>query len=272
MHDNNYENKIDGIQLRKRLKWAVMNGINTCILTGTGECLQNSEFLHNLHDIFDSMNFPFPNTEIQTTGVMLSRKTPLDFYYEFELLNKLQVNTISLSVFDIFNNDNNLRIIGVAPHLQFNLDELCELIKTQGFNLRLSINMIDIYDKVSSEEILNRCKELGADQVTFRKLYETGDNSSQSKWVRDNQCVHAITDMREYISGANRGRGGIIKGHGKKLHKLPFGAYVYSINGMSTVIDFDCMSKDNDEDLKYVILRENGKLYSQWDDEGSLIF
>jgi hypothetical protein len=32
------------------------------------------------------------------------------------------------------------------------------------------------------------------------------------------------------------------------------------------------VSKNADEILKYLILRENGKLYTQWDDEGSLIF
>ena len=41
---------------------------------------------------------------------------------------------------------------------------------------------------------------------------------------------------------------------------------------MSTVIDDDCMSKDNNEALKYIVLRENGKLYCRWGDEGSLIF
>jgi len=41
---------------------------------------------------------------------------------------------------------------------------------------------------------------------------------------------------------------------------------------MSTVVDDDCMSKETTKALKYVILRENGKLYSQWDDKGSLIF
>jgi len=61
-------------------------------------------------------------------------------------------------------------------------------------------------------------------------------------------------------------------GHGKFLYRLPFGGKVYSINGMSTVIDDDCMSKENNESLKYVILRENGKLYNRWDDLGSLIF
>ncbi len=49
---------------------------------------------------------------------------------------------------------------------------------------------------------------------------------------------------------------------------------VYSVEGMSTVIDSDCMNskESNNDTLKYIILREDGKLYCRWDDIGSLIF
>lgn len=66
-----------------------------------------------------------------------------------------------------------------------------------------------------------------------------------------------------------------IMDNGKALYILPFGATVYSIgNKISTVVDSDCMDtkKGADDVLKYLILRENAKLYSKWDDEGSLIF
>jgi hypothetical protein len=32
------------------------------------------------------------------------------------------------------------------------------------------------------------------------------------------------------------------------------------------------MATETSDTLKYIILRENGKLYARWDDEGSLIF
>jgi len=46
----------------------------------------------------------------------------------------------------------------------------------------------------------------------------------------------------------------------------------YSVDGMSTVLDEDCMNTEAKEELKYVILRPNCKLYSKWDDTASLIF
>jgi hypothetical protein len=58
-----------------------------------------------------------------------------------------------------------------------------------------------------------------------------------------------------------------------KLERLPFRAFKYDVNGISTVIDDDCMATDfNNESLRYLILRENCKLYSKWDTKGSLVF
>jgi hypothetical protein len=63
-----------------------------------------------------------------------------------------------------------------------------------------------------------------------------------------------------------------IEHKGRPLNRLPFGAMKYSIMGMSTVVDDNCMNKGEKTDLKYVILRRNCKLYSEWDDAASLIF
>ena len=52
MHENNYENSFDEFRITQRIKWAVMNGVNTCIITGTGEAFQNFHFLGRLADIF----------------------------------------------------------------------------------------------------------------------------------------------------------------------------------------------------------------------------
>lgn len=72
MHTNEYERVFDKFQIQKRIKWAVMNGVNTCIITGTGEALQNKNFLYILADIFEELDHPFPNVEFQTTGVLLT--------------------------------------------------------------------------------------------------------------------------------------------------------------------------------------------------------
>ena len=279
MHDNDYESCFDPIQIEKRIKWSVMNGVNTCILTGTGEALQNTGFLAKLLEIFEKLDHPFPNVELQTSGALLNKKIqsgPFSreiSYPNIDLLKKLRVNTISLSVSDLFHYERNMEIIGVPLALSFTLDEICSLIKSQGFNLRLSLNMTNSYDSADPQMILNECKDLGADQITFRELYHNHDNTPQSKWVRENECSFmTMAKIKEHISGKKIAGGFIEKGCGTPLYKLPFGSTAYSIDGMSVVIDTNCMGKDPEETLKYIILRENGKLYSQWDDNGSLIF
>jgi hypothetical protein len=283
MHDNPYVNSFDEIAYRKRIKYAKINNVNTLILTGTGEALQNTDFLCKLKDVLDKEHHPFPNVEIQTTGVMLEEAghtsygssigTSYEHFPNIELLKQLGVNTISLSVSDIFSDENNIEIIGMPRKLQFNLQDQCNFIKDQGFNLRLSLNMTSAYNKKRPTEILGRCKELGADQITFRQLYHGNDNSDQTKWVKKNAMKYVkLENLREYIGGGYTLHGEHVPGAGKMLYRLPFGPMAFSIMGMSTVIDNNCMSKNDTTNLKYVILRENGKLYCQWDDEGSLIF
>ena len=288
MHESPYENHFSTTQIKKRIKFAVNNGVNTCIITGSGEALQNPRFLSALIDIFEEMDHPFPNVELQTTGVLLQKEGPTGYgwsqgkpwenYPNIEILRALGVNTISLSVSDIFDSDNNWEIIGAPQKMRPSLIELTQFIKTMGFNLRLSLNMTSVYNERTPREILQGCKFLGADQITFRKLYHSDDDSSQTKWVKANACKpHILPKLDIYIAGEKwhkhaTGENFRKDGNGTPLYHLPFGAMVYSIMGMSVAIDDNCMSKESYDQLKYVILRENGKLYCQWDDEGSLIF
>ena len=46
----------------------------------------------------------------------------------------------------------------------------------------------------------------------------------------------------------------------------------YSVYGMSTVVDTDCMSKEKQRRETNVHSGRDCKLYSQWDDPASLIF
>lgn len=291
MHDCPYENRWNNEQMRKRIQYAVMNGVNTCILTGTGEAMQNVHFLENLSSLFFEMDNPFPNVEIQTTGVFLSEieepdgyeysdgYVPEPIYPYIKLLKKLGVNTVSLSVSNVFSDEINMSIIGVKPKLQFKLGELISLLKEKDFNIRLSLNMFKHYDDFTPQDILSKCKELRADQVTFRKMYRGHEDTAENLYVSINKCSEkTLNDIENYIEGGKTyypSTGNFqeyAQGEGEFLYRLPFGGKVYSVMGMSVVIDNDCMSKETNDTLKYIILRENGKLYCRWDDEGSLIF
>jgi len=272
MHYSPYENNFDAIEIEKRIKYAVMHNIDTCVLTGTGEVLQNTKFLEKLSEIFEKLNHPFPNIELQTTGVMLldaekhiSGKTgnEINIYHNLTLLKKLRVNTISLSVSDLFKDVNNNYIIGTPDKLKFQLPELINALKGFGFNVRLSLNMLNNLDGITPERIFKYAKTLDADQISFKKMYYNGNTLyTQNKWIGDNIChEETLENIKDYI----------LK-NGRHIYTLLFGAKVYSVEGLSTVVVDDCMAVNNTDIPRYIILRENGKLYCHWDDEGSLIF
>lgn len=268
LHENPYENRyhnkrmgfkfnVDEQDYSKRLRFSRDNGCNTVILTGTGEPIQNKGFLRTFARLNALLPSPFLWIEIQTTGIMLDKEN-LAF-----LRRDIGVNTISLSVSDLFDDENNADIIGILPGLRFNLKELCELIKKYGFNLRLSLNLVKSYEKPGFLDIIRKAKELGADQITFRKLYDTnGKHETIDTWINENKIGDPYV---EYFKK-------MIKSTGRALTVLPFGAIKYSVDGISVVVDEDCMAENIKDTFKYLVLRENCKLYSDWSDKGSLIF
>ena len=247
-----------------RLQYARDNGCNVAILTGTGEPIQNPKFIDFFFKINSTLSTPFKSVEIQTTGVLLDEDV-------ISHLRQIGVTTISFSISNIFDNDRNLDIIGCHPNLRFDLVETIKLVKKYDFNLRLSLNLIIDYDNYMVDQVIDRCKELGADQVTFRKLYKSDLNNEIDKWIENNASEIFYGDLIKYV-----------KSNGKFLGVLPFGPSIYNIEEMAIVVDDNCMSVlmsdiNNVVDVprdtyKYLILRENAKLYSHWETKSSLIF
>lgn len=245
----------------KRLNFAQRNGCNTIMLTGDSEPQQNRKFLTYFGLFMQLMKNPFDWIEIQTTGVLLDQN-----YLRF-LRNHVGVNVISLSL-SSFDNQRNSDIIHFPNGSEVNIEFLCSEIKRYDFTLRLSLNLSQEFN-MTPHELFEKAKELGADQVTLRVLYENSDNIDEANWVRDHKLTEEqVEEIHNYV-----------KVHGIVTGYLPYGATKYSLHGMSIVIDRDCMAKntkgvENSEidTYKYFILRPDGKLYSSWDDPASLIF
>jgi MoaA/NifB/PqqE/SkfB family radical SAM enzyme len=261
-HTNPYCDKIshaeESIEFKdyyNRLQFARDNGCNVVVLTGTGEPIQNPKFLEFFSEINSTLNTPFKSIEIQTTGVLLDEET-------IAHLRAIGVTTISFSISNIFDNKKNLELIECHEKLKFDVFEIIKLVKKYDFNLRLSLNLVNDYDKYSVKDVIDRCSELGADQVTFRKLYKSELNNEIDKWIEENASKKFYNKLIDYV-----------KNNGKLLGVLPFGPSIYDIKEMSVVIDDDCMSEDvNKDTYKYLILRENAKLYSKWETKASLVF
>ena len=259
-------------EYKKRLSFARDNGCNTVMLTGQGEPQQNMSFIKRFYEMNNELAMPFRNIEIQTTGASIHEATIIE-------LRNYGISTISLSVSclnDIFTNSDIINY-GKNP---IDVPSLCCLIKKYNINLRLSLNMTDMLflnnrnhdDNPEFKEIFSFCKSLGADQVTFRKMYMSSKYTPvtpQDQWINEHNIIEYNSSC-DWFTLLNK----YIIENGKYLDTLEYGNSRYSVDEMSVVVDNDCMSKNsqNKTALKYLILRPNCKLYSKWDDKGSLIF
>jgi|GEM_PF-382157 len=262
--------------MKDRLDFARDNGCNTMMITGECEPQFNKDFLEILASRNKALDKPFRNIEIQTTGVGLT-----DDILRFLKYN-VGVKTISVSISDLWDSKNNAEICKMPIKLYIVLDDLCKQIKQFDFNLRLSINLLDnfenkLLDTCQSDNIdydalrdniitniFNRCIELGANQVTFRKMYASDNDLEASIWTREHlPKLNWSNILNNYVMK-----------YGTPLEMLEFGVVRYAVHGMSIVINNDCMSKSKDvtDSLRYLILRPDCKLYSAWDDKGSIIF
>jgi len=260
--------------VRSRLQFARDNHCNTIVLTGSGEPMANLPYLIRFGSINSTLSSPFQWIEIQTSGVYLGPNILSLRTWD------IGVATISLSLANMFDSDANAELMGILKKLRFNTVKLCESIKELGFNLRLSLNMSDIYNEVAPEKFFETAKELDADQITFRELYAAESDSKQAEWVKEhsyarNACKYMT--VKEHVER-----------YGRRLERLSFGSDRYSLDGLSVVIDDNCMDRERaklfwpvhpfhdfpfpTKTLRYLILREDGKLYTKWDDKGSLLF
>ena len=287
-------------QYANRMAFARDNGCNTMMITSSGEALMNMGFIAALCQMNRDLRQPFRWIELQTSGIKLSDEI-------LELLRRYGISTICLSLADIFDDHSNARINGIQLRYQFVLEDLCRRIKQHGFNLRLSLNMSDVYNGVAPEQIFARAAELGANQITFRKLYVSDiyKGTPQAKWIEEHpygyrkhhpkedgapigDLLHFSTEWHEAYGGRrplDKNYGTIFINHFQELNRyivdngiplelLPFGAMRYSVHGLSTVVDLNCMNKGvkDDGSVKYLILRPDCHLYTRWDDPASLLF
>ena len=240
----------------KRLRYVADSGCQTIMLTGTSEPQQNKQFLATFALLHQQIGSPFTNIEMQTTGVMLDGDRD---YLRF-LRNFVGVNTVALSVSSLSDVENR-RILGT--HYDLVIPRLCRSLKDYGFNIRICCNLTGRFDPDNDpwSNVLGYLEdECLADQVTFRKMYASNSSTPQAQWLADNPFTQEES-LRAFLMKhpANR--------------TTMYGANIYDVNGMSVIYDCDCMGKRSESDtLKYLILRPNCHLYSQWDSTASLVF
>lgn len=276
VNSDQYENRMDinhpcyDINVReylKRLRFVAENGCQTIILTGTSEPQQNKQFLATFALLHQQIGSPFTNIEMQTTGFRLD----CDRDYIRFLRNFVGVNTIALSI-NSLNDKANCEMLGhptkyvagsegeYVPLLQ--ISRLCDLLKEYDFNIRCCFNLSDAFNGVEPSELFGKARaDYHADQITFRQLYSAKADTEQDLWIQKHPISGGfVKAMRVYLADC------------PQIGKTMYGATCYDVNGMSVIYDTDCMGKNPETDVKkYLILRPNCHLYSQWDSPASLV-
>ena len=247
-YDDKSKKEIFDDEYFNKMQYVKDKGGKVAILTGDGEPMQNKKFLRRVGKLNKMLNEPFV-FEIQTTGVLLNDGN-LDF-----LKDEVGVDVISLSVSDMFDNENNANTIRISRKIRFDLEDLCRKIRQKGFILRVSVNLIDEYNKYTPEEILSRLMELNPDQAIFRVLWCSGDDDHEvNKWIKGHSASKSIvSDLNQFIID-----------NGKHIGDLPTR---FDINGVSIVVDNDCMARKKIEQFRYLILRQDCELYPKWDSD-----
>lgn len=237
-----------------RMRFVREEGCNSMILTGTAEPQQNLKFINALLMVNENLPTPFYNIAIQTTGSGLVQS-------DIASLAKKGVTTLALSISSL-NDEHNWEIINTPPVKRtMTILELIHSAKSVNMNVRACFNLTSEFHNMKPEDYFNWAAINKVDQVTFRKIYKDG-SGSEAQWVENHEFKDSyFEEIKEYV-----------RTHGVPIARLPYGFIQYSVHGISTVIDDNCMSKDNIDEIKYAILRPNGHLYSRWDDTGSLIF
>ena len=250
---NNYSLTNSLASYNRALHYARDLGCTTVMLTGECEPQQNRDFMDWILNSgrFDLTNL-FYNIEIQTTGAGLDKDA-------IRNLIRKNINTFSFSLSSFENKENSLIINDGKKKI--NISNLCSSVKEFGGLVRLSLNLNKEFYKYSPDELFAKTKELGANQVTLRKLYKCSKDCPQNKWIEEN--CDPIKD-EEYFN--------YIRICGTPLEVLPYGNIKYSVNGVGTVADSDCMAKHNLNDIRYLILRPDCHLYTRWDDPASIVY
>lgn len=243
----------------KCMRYVADNGCHTAMLTGTSEPQQNKQFLATFALLHAQIGNPFHNIEMQTTGVLLNAN-----YLRF-LRNFVGVRTMAISVNSIHDEVNMSMLGPSSSKVGFTLKELCKTIKDYNFNLRLCCNLTGKFDEEHNHfaSVFKYFKEeLHADQITFREMYASDENTVQGEWLEKHP--YSLEDKGNLIN--------FLKEY-PQIGETMYGAPIRDVRGMSVVYDDDCMGKNPKKDaVKYMILRPNCKLYTSWDTPASLVF
>ena len=239
VENSNFNNMV--FRSRKVVKFAEMAGVTSVIVTGKGEPSLNMEAVSYFGSVFSS--FPL---ELQTNGLFLIKN--LDTVDELAF----SYDTIAISIDDI-------------EKIQ-EFSQVFQRIHKNGMTSRITVLLHD-KNLIDPETFIRYCKTFGIDQISFRKItipnnvQITKEKIEHIKWIEKNVTEDHVDTFLDYLRE-------LIENKGHLVRKLPFGATLYNVDGISvTYFDYCIQDDSGDEDIRSLIFHEDGHLSTSW--EGS---
>ena len=236
----NYHN-----QIRKAISFAKTAGANSILITARGEPLTEMQSVLVIAQYANDAGMP---CELQTNGDLLTEDN-------IDLL-KEHVDVFAVSV--------------DSPEQLHKQDKGMTYINDLNKVLRWTILLHDVNTEKSIEEWLYAAQSLGVNQLSFRKLAAPTNpmNIEPLEWIKENtkNVDKWLINLGHFLSNAYKNNFPIIR-------KLSFGPIVYDVNGIALTYFPYCIEEGTEtEEIRSLILRENGHVYTTWNSLASILF
>lgn len=232
--------------LPKVKELAHVGQVTSVLFTGKGEPTLNETDLFWLMEEFKHLPLG-----LQTNGLKLSKDLDL-----LERLAAAGLNTLAVSIDDL---------------KQFiTYYELFARSKELGLLTRVTLNITNKLPKdINFKLLVDLCLESYVDQLMLRNVVVPNNvpvDTPTVGWIVKNVDPSVYPRLQDELK-RNCERDGMA------LRRLGFGSVVYDYKGISVTYSDYCVQDSNDgEDIRSLILMEDGHCYSSWNSKASVLF
>ena len=239
--------------IRDAINAGIEHGIKSVIITGTIEPLQNMKMVQRICKVFREIDPADVSLEIQTSLCYGAMTTPY-----IKKLNDWGVDVVAVSIAS-FDNEKNFEIMGIPKSRWHSIYDALTFINYTPMTLRVCVNVSDVTVKqyawedysgqTLTEQLVTKAIWLGTEQITFRRLYNDGSNTPQTKWIKEHELPEEFWDeLKSELTNK-----------GVRVNEIDW----LVENRIHIRIDEDCMGKQDES--RYWVLRPDGKIYLGWD-------
>lgn len=243
--------------LRKAFKLCKMGGVTTAIITGKGEPLLFPDQIGAYIEAI-ALDPDFPFVELQTNGKLLHERQDLLRHWVGRGLTTVMVSNVGFD--EALNRDIYYRGKGFLS-----FDQMFDVIHEAGAIVRFTTigirGGIDSPEKIS--QLVDWAKQKGVEQISWRpvaKPQKTQEYGAYDWVVRHGLEEEEVRDCQTHVEQT-----------GVRLYGLVHGAAVYDIRGQNFCLTNCLTNKPEEETVRQLIFYPQGRLYTDWQFQGSIL-